>query len=1030
MPVPLTYRWWELPELQQINRLPAHATALPYTTQEDAARGTAPWVQSLNGTWQFALFPRPEACDPTTDASWRDMPVPSNWTMHGVGDGPWYTNVAMPFENNMPCVPEENPTGLYCTTFTVPATWTDRRVVIHFAGVESVFEVWLNGNLVGMAKDCRLPSEFDLSDWLQEGENTLAVKVIRWSDGSYLEDQDHWWMAGIYRDVYLYSTPPAYIEDFFARPDYDPDSQQGKIEVDVKLNFDRSQDRGFAHSGPQNDYEVSLSLCDDTGELLAAEQTISWSFRRTQYSTTFAADQLAVAPWSSESPVLYTLNIAMREVGGEWIDARSIRIGFRRVEIRDRQLLINGAPVMIKGVNRHDHDDTTGKYVSRERMIQDIRVLKQHNFNAVRTSHYPNDPLWYTLCDEYGLYVLDEANMEAHANYWNTPRDPRWEDAIYQRYTRMVQRDKNHTCIFGWSIGNETGNGENFMRAFTWLRQFDPTRLIHNEGELKGQWHQSGNEYDSGNYSMNDWTNPMYPDVDQVAAWADANQDPRPFIPCEYSHAMGNSCGNLKEYWDLFYNKHGLQGGFIWDWVDQGILQRKGTTPSRDHQAPAPEEVEAAQAECHKPGGDWHWAYGGDFAETVHDLQFCINGMIWPDRTPHPAMLEFKKLVQPISCTFSDGQLSITSRQDFEPLAELTGTWQLQANGITTATGSFSVPPVAPWQTEQVALDLPACPDGECHLLVSFVLAADTPWAPAGHQIAWEQFELQGYQPPALPAPAPSGAAQRLQLVLDQAAANLASIELDGCPVFDALPELNIWRAGLDNDGIRQRPQHRERPIFQWEDAGLDDIQCSNTQIERTAEAVTIVRSYRCKASEEAFVWRQAISLRENDTIAFDNHVHCDPDLPSLARIGIAFALPAGYEQLTWFGRGPHENYVDRKAGAALGQFSSTVSDQYVPYIHPQEHGQKTDVRWFSLSNGANTLHISGPGPFEFSVSHLTDQDLYYANHTSELQPRPQTFVAIDHRHRGLGTGSCGPQTLEKYCVPPADYSFSWYLRV
>ncbi|HAR65563.1 MAG TPA: beta-galactosidase [Lentisphaeria bacterium] len=1038
MPTPyVTHRWWELPELQEINRLPAHSGLIPYADATSACRGVrneSPWFCSLNGTWNFKLFDRPEACDPTTEHEWREIPVPSNWTMHGTGDGPWYTNMVMPFECAPPRVPEDNPTGLYQTTLSVPEDWSGRRVIVHFGGVESCFEVYLNGALVGMAKDCRLPSEFDLTDFLTEAENILAVKVIRWSDGSYMEDQDHWWMAGIYRDVFLFSTAPAYLEDLSAQGDFDPKTGAGALSVVGKINFDRGPDRKIAPAGPKKNYCLTARLLDaDGGLLMSHTQTISQHYRQTQYRAAIDMDLTTVQPWSCESPYRYLLHVALAEEDGETLAHCAVRTGFRRVEIKDRQILFNGAPVLIKGVNRHDHDDATGKFVSRERMIQDIKLLKQHNFNAVRTSHYPNDPQWYDLCDEYGLYIMDEANLESHECYWSMPRDPRWENAMFLRYARMILRDRNHPCIFAWSVGNETGNGENFERAIRWARENGGNRLIHHEGETKKDWSQGGAQFATAATWMNDLVCPMYFHVDAMKDWADANQDPRPFVACEYSHAMGNSNGNLKEYWDLIHEKHGLQGGFIWDWVDQGILQAAGTAPIRDHQAPAADLVAEAQSECHKPGGTWHWAYGGDFAEPIHDLQFCINGMIWPDRTPHPAMQEFKHLVQPIiSEWLADSQhLLVTSRQYFLPLQDLNGTWQLQQNGEEIANGSFDVPAILPGESAQISLNLPVQPaDGEIHLMVRFSLAQSTSWAEQGHELAWDQFQLAAPSPPApsLQALLPESLTHgRLSLKIADGA--VCEVRIDGSVAVTTPIELNVWRAGLDNDGIRQRSSHRERPLFRWEDAGLDALTCVANSATPGENVLELQRIYACTASERAFVWDQQICFLDDGRIAFSNTIQCDESLPSLARMGVSFSLAAGYEQLSWFGRGPHENYPDRNAGAPLGLYHSTVSDQYVPYIHPQEHGQKTDVRWLALNNSTDSLKISGQEHLLFSALHHSARDLFEANHTSELRPRDATIVSLDHQHRGLGTGSCGPQTLEKYEVAPTRYAFTWYLH-
>ncbi len=603
-PSNISRNFWELPELTEINKLPAHSCLIP---QSDSPENSDRYL-SLDGDWDFRLFSRPdEAVFDSTDG-WNSIPVPSNWTMQDVGDKPIYTNVQMPFDNNYPLVPEDNPTGVYQRQFELPMSWQGKRIVIHFGGVESYLEIHVNGVFAGMSKDSRLPAEFDISTLVQTGSNEITARVIRWSEGSYLEDQDHWWMAGIYRSVYLYCTESAFIEDIHITSDFDVDKRSGILNFESIIGFsweigsNRNGD-GKTFTGPISDYFLEVSLLDGKHKILNRSGRVSASYRRSEYRLDWEESLPGVVPWSSENPYLYSLQAVLRESDGTIIDIRTVRVGFRHICIADRELLINGQAVMIKGVNRHEHDDVTGKTISRESMIADIRLLKQFNFNAVRTSHYPNDPLWYDLCDEYGIYVMDEANVESHDNYAVICRDPRWKKAITERVMNMVLRDKNHPCIFGWSLGNESGNGNNHAAAAAMVRAYDSSRILHHEGEVKQDWTQGANDYNGGNNRNNDLVNPMYPPIDSVIRYAVENRDPRPMILCEYSHAMGNGNGTLKEYWDAFWSCKGLQGGFIWDWVDQGIRKT-------DEQGLA------------------YWAYGGDFGEKIHDFDFCINGMI------------------------------------------------------------------------------------------------------------------------------------------------------------------------------------------------------------------------------------------------------------------------------------------------------------------------------------------------------------------------------------------------------------------
>ena len=612
------------------------------------------------------------------------IPVPSNWTLQpkcwvqDTGNGPIYTNVQMPFPNQPPLVPDENPTALYRTVFTLPKAWHKHRVVLHFGGVESYLELYLNGTFIGLSKGSRLPAEFDLTEHLRTTENQILAKVVRFSDGSYLEDQDHWWMAGIYRSVYLYCTEYAYIEDIATRADWDTDRREGLLDFSSKINFCCAIGNG--RSGPDKDYTLEAVLSDASGNLLVHSEMVSASYRRSGYELKWSRRLPGVRPWSAEAPALYCLTVALRDKAGTVCDVRTLRIGFRNIRIENRQLLINGRPVMIKGVNRHEHDDRQGKSVSRAMMLTDIRLLKQFHFNAVRTSHYPNDSAWYELCDEYGIYVMDEANIEAHDNYALICRDPRWRSAFVERTMNMVRRDKNHACIFAWSLGNETGNGENHAAAARAVRNYDPGRILHHEGEVKRTWAQGANEYTGGTNRDNDLADPMYPAVEEVIRYALEGRDPRPMILCEYSHAMGNSNGGLKEYWEAFWQYKGLQGGFIWDWVDQGLrkVDEKGNA---------------------------YWAYGGDFGETIHDFDFCNNGMVWPDRRPHPAMYEFKKLVQPVRMRpLGEGHYEIVNRHDFSSLAAYALEWKIESDGGPTHSGCMEVPEVGPGGSCEIAL--------------------------------------------------------------------------------------------------------------------------------------------------------------------------------------------------------------------------------------------------------------------------------------------------------------------------------------
>lgn len=1058
---------WENPEVVGINKLPGHVPALPYPDEATALAGQregSPYFQLLNGTWKFHYAANPLAAPENfhqldyNTANWDNIDVPGHWMLQGY-DKPIYTNVRMPFPPDPPHVPQEdNPTGLYQRNFVIPAAWQGRQIFVCFDGVESAFYLWVNGQPVGYSQGSRLPAEFDLTPYVQVGDNTMMAMVIRWSDGSYLEDQDHWWLAGIYRDVYLYATPKADIFDFFAWTDLDDDFQDATLKVQAKINFYDQRYDATNYTG-QNvrfpidpaDHTVEIQLYDADDRPVLTQSvsqpvlTSDWEYPQVRLSERITAPK----KWSAEEPYLYTLVLTLKNVQGETVEAKSHKVGFRRVEIKNRELLINGQPVLMKGINRHDHDDRRGKAVTYESMLADVQLLKQFNFNAVRSSHYPNDTRWYELCDQYGLYVIDEANIETHGIYNKPPNDPRWLTALMERGMRMVERDKNHACIIMWSLGNESGYGPNQDAMAGWVRYVDPTRPLHYEGTTspytivlnkgldiggaKLERTQKDNLYNLGwqdGLPANDVYCPMYPPIEALVAYAQEPSNTRPLIMCEYAHSMGNSTGNLKEYWEAIEQYHGLQGGFIWDWVDQGLLKV-------DDQ------------------GREYWAYGGDFGDTINDHNFCINGLIWPNRQPHPAMFECKKIQQPVSVQAKDlqaGVIEITNKNYFSNLSQYRVEWELAVDGQIVQQGhlvDLNIPPstsrevTIPFETPQL------WPGAECFLNVRFVLPEATLWAEAGHEVAWEQFQL----PVQTPDPIPISFVELPPLELDQTDQNLTIIGADFQLTFDKAagqiesltfrqteilkngPMLNIWRAPTDNDGIKYKAEAKGPLLAEWLQAGLDRLerQTRRMTVEQPndqlicVEAESVVQADGC---DHGFVHRHCYWIYGSGDIVIDNEVTASSELPPLPRVGLSMTLPGGFEQFSWYGRGPHENYIDRNAGTAVGLYSSSVDEQYVPYILPQENGNKTEVRWLTLTNeqGIGLLAVGRP-TLEVSVSHYTVQNLYQAFHTNELTRRNEITLNLDIKQCGLGGASCGPATLPQYLVLPGSYKFSIRLR-
>jgi beta-galactosidase/beta-glucuronidase len=1015
---------WENPQLPAINRLPAHAAGLPFADEAAALSRDprrSPWVMDLDGDWRFHLVLNPTSVpagffEESFDAvGWDTIEVPSNWMLQG-HDKPIYCNVKMPIPNTPPFVPEDdNPTGLYRRQFDLPADWAGRRVVLSFGGVESAFYVWVNGQRVGFSKDSRLPAEFDITGYVRAGANTVVNQVIRWSDGSFLEDQDHWRLAGMYRSVRLYAVPEIYLADVFVKPTLDPDLQTGQLTVVARVGGLWTQARG---------YRVTTQLFDAAGQPLF-ELALGETFQpvdKQPPQVTLTGMVTRPQLWSHETPYLYTAVVALHDAEGWSVQYTAHRVGFRRVEIRGRQFLINNRPVLIRGVNRHEHDERRGKALTLESMLADIRLMKQHNINAVRTAHYPNDERWYDLCDEYGLYVWDEANLETHSVYNRLCHDPEWRLAFLERGARMVERDKNHPSVVVWSLGNESGYGPNHDLMAGWIRGYDPSRPVHYEGAINGNW--------QGGHLATDLVCPMYPAIDQLIDYALDPASTRPLIMCEYAHAMGNSVGNLKEYWEAIEAYPGLQGGFIWDWVDQGLV----ITDER---------------------GKTYWGYGGDFGDEINDLNFCINGLIFPDRSLHPAMVEVKKLFQPVAVQAIDlaaGEIAIANRHDFITLEHLGGIWELAVDGEIVQRGPLPILRTRPRFTETIQLGYTQPrlePGAECFLTLRFRLAADMPWAPAGHEVAWEQFKLPWVASVAASSRAPVTDAldldytdmvlkvrgQVFEVEFDPDTGQLQSYVWKGVRLVQSGPVLNAWRAATDNDGFKWRPHDTRKLLGQWLQAGLDRLQPSLETFEVTQPAPHVARLSARMLVQAPGVpagFRHAVTytIQGNGDVHVDQQIVCLGDLPPLPRLGVSLVVPPGYDTFTWFGRGPEESYVDRNAGVAVGLYRGSVAEQFVPYIMPQENGNKTDVRWAALSNQAGLgLLVLGEPLLQVSVSHVAVADLYRAKHTSELIHRPEIYLNLDLLQSGLGGNSCGPRTLDKYLVWPGEYRFALLFR-
>jgi beta-galactosidase len=1084
---------WENEQVIQINREPMRATSVPFATVTEALNSdpaSSPFYLSLDGAWKFDWVANP-GLRPTNffhtdfdDSAWKTIDVPSCVEMKGYGT-PIYVSSGYPFKIDPPRVlggpppnytsfKERNPVSSYRRTFELPANWDGRRVFVHFDGVESAFYLWVNGVRVGYSQNSRSPAEFDLTDFVKPGMNQIAVEVYRWSDGSYLEDQDMWRMSGIFRGVYLYSTAAARIRDFTVRTELDADCRDATLQIKPEL-------ADYANR-PLAGWTVRAQLFDAGGKPVFKDELShgaaeilnrDWSAKILDDRTPqrgpakFAWLEGKVqnpALWTAETPNLYTLVLTLCEADGKVIEADSCKVGFRKIEIRDGQFLVNGQPIRLRGVNRHETDPDTGHTVSLASMVRDIELMKRANINAVRTCHYPDDPRWYELCDRYGLYVLDEANLEAQGTRGFLAGDPDWTAAFLDRAISLAERDKNHPSVIMWSLGNESGYGPNFAAMSGWLHTFDPTRPVHYEGaqgyrmsDLQ-RGHQPGENFSEQSLAgapaaesqiatidppgvdvisrfyprvMEKYIKPNAPENtrwEHLLEIAQRTNDTRPVLTSEYAHAMGNAIGNLQETWDEIYSNPRMLGGFIWEWVDQGLRKTA-------------------------PDGTKFIAYGGDFGDKPNLGIFCIKGLVTSDREIYPKYWEVKKVYQPVTIApvnLKPGKVTvkITNRNSFLNLNEYAARWSVTgSDGETIQSGILNPVDCAPGKSCEVKI--PAAeirqpkPGAEFWLRVSFHTKQDALWAKAGHEIAWQQMALD-VKTPAIPKAAagdrPSLAVTESSALVQITGSNfvarfnrnagtLISLAYDGHEMiepaknFPGGPALQIFRAPTDNDKGFGKWLARD-----WREAGLSNLvrHVDSFAISRLKPgAVRISTVATSTATNGVFVQRTTWTVHGDGSLDMDNRFECSSPLATLPRIGVVMHARRDLTNVCWLGRGPWENYADRKGGADMGVWKSTVDQQYIPYVRPQETGNKEDVQWLELTDaGGNGLKISATeNPFSFSALHFTANDLAAARHNYELTPRAETVLSLDAKMCGLGNGSCGPGVLEQYSVPSQNYA-------
>ena len=921
-------------------------------------------------------------------------------------ENPIYTNVVMPFRHEPPNLPSKNPTGIYRRTITLPKSWRDDRIVLHIGGVESFYFLYCNGQQVGYAKDSKLPSEFDLTDYLKIGANELALQVIKYCDASYIEDQDHWWHGGVHRPIYIYRTPKVFVQDVFITSDFDPANSRGNLRAKIRIG---GNDRLALN------HTVEAQLLSPNGKALGKQMAESIS--RSDFNYVTGKGPLAdltlphrkVRPWSAENPVLYELKLTFKNDADDFLETFKFKVGFRKIEIKDRELLVNGAAILIRGVNRHDHNPSTGRIVSKEDMRRDVRQMKRHNINAIRASHYPNDSYLYDLCDELGMYVVDEANVEAHHHYARLGAEPVWANQFLSRGQRMVERDKNHPSIIMWSVGNETGFGPNHMAMIGWIRQYDPSRPIHNENAI---CEQGIEKRWNSNHQGSDVICPMYPTVEEIVQHAKNSDDPRPLIMCEFAHAMGNSCGNLKEYWEAVETWHGLQGGFVWEWKDHGI-----------------------QAEAN---GIEYWAYGGDFGEDRHDLNFVCDGLCWPDGTPHSSLLEYKKVIQPISITRRGRFFRITNKHDHIDLSGYDAFWYLLADGEILREGKLKTFKTPPGYYEDFDFDVGSLnARQESVLRIEFRLREASSWAKSGHLVAWDQFLMgkktsrrrppKRSEKPNIRRSPESLAFDGLIITFDNN--SITTIENRGQAICTEPPLFNFWRAPTDNDGIKGWSGQESKPLNSWQANGLDQIAWQHElAISESPKRILLKQESHGACSGGIIKVTSTYELIKNGLKV--RHLFIIPqtvfDLP---RIGVRWRLEPCFENLSWYGLGPHETYPDRKCSGLLQIHKSNISAQYVPYILPQEHGNLSEIRWLLINNNETNLKITSNGELQASISHYSQETLTNAFHTYELNPSTYSWLCLDAAQRGLGGASCGPDTLKKYRIGPGRYELKYNME-
>jgi beta-galactosidase len=1006
---------WENPEIFAINKENTRTTSLPYPDENLAAEddySKSPYYRSLDGLWKFywtpkvAEIPADFYAENYDDSKWADMPVPGNWEMNGYGI-PMYVNSGFSFSAQPPHIDrEDSPTGCYRQEFSVPDSWDGRRVFIHFEGGTNSMYLWVNGQKAGYTQSAKNPAEFDITEYVRKGRNLLACEVHKYSDGSYLEDQDMWRLGGINRSVYLYSTGQTRILDFFAHPDLDKNYKNGVFSIDIKLKN---------YSGKAESQTIDVTLTDKAGKKVFSKSKQAKIPAGGTSDLTVSGNVASPLKWTAETPSLYTLTISLKD-GKNIIESTSHKAGFRKIEIRDGQLLINGKKVYFKGVDLHEFNANTGQVVTRKEMMRNLQLMKELNINAVRTSHYPQQALWYKLCDEYGIYIIDEANLESHGLGYgpnNVSNFPEWKAAHLDRAMRLVERDKNHASVITWSLGNESGNGKAFFDMYDWIKARDNSRPVQYEA--------------AGGARNTDILCPMYPSYQSMLN--DAKKDlGRPYILCEYAHAMGNSMGNFQEYWDVMRSSKNMQGAYIWEWYNHGY-------PATDEQ------------------GRFYWAYGGDLKgyDRKNDGNFVADGLISPDQNYLPHTHIVKKVYQNILFEAKDvdrGIISVINDFKFTELRseDYACKWILLKNGENAGEGTFDI--IMPADSRKdVKLNLPPLTYGEgteYYLQIFVSSKKDVPLIPAGFEVAKAEFAFPGNN--YFVRETAKGNIEVDQtdkeirvksndvdykFAVNDSRRSLTHIGYEQRWIFRELPKLNFWRAPTDND-FGEGAQYRLRL---WESAGYN-LKYQYQGIEENSGSLAVKYSAKLLGIEAAV--DLIYTVNGDGSLTVDAHYKAlSDDLPEMMRFGMIMTLPESTGEFTWYGRGPHENYIDRNLEAFMGIWKGKVAEQAHPYIRPQETGNKTDVRWLTLTDkDGRGIRIDGIQPLSVSALNNRPEDFdpgttKKQQHASDIIPRHETVLCVDLFQRGLaGLNSWGASPLDIYQFREKEYRYSYIISI